>query len=109
MSLNQFCMDHGDMKGETVLKLDAKACNDTAGSTGLAPVMLVFGVVPRMQIHHDDLPAQQERMNAMLLDYEGMTNIMAKIRLNTSASRQVPSATDAGTKIEDMILVFQED
>lgn len=92
------------MEVETILKL-ARACNETTGPHYLAPAFLFFGVVPRMPIHPDDFPAQKERMNAMYISHQLMTEIMTRDPLKPIANSQFSGAADIDTKIGDFVLV----
>ena len=49
---------------EYALSLSVKSMNETAGQNGLCPVLLVFGVLPRMPLSRMYLPKQRDRMKA---------------------------------------------
>lgn len=58
-------LHHTEMKADIILALAVKACNNTAGPSEMVPTLLVFGFVPRIPVHPDDLPNQRQRMSAL--------------------------------------------
>lgn len=101
--------EHPDMDPKTILKLANKACNDTAGPSGLVPTLLVFGSIPRMPIHPEDLPNQRARMSALHKARSHMSELMAKERLSKAVRSQVPNAVDLQINIGDNVWVYRDD
>lgn len=100
--------EHTGVAEETLLALTVKACNDTAGPSGMDPALLVFGVIPRMPIHPEELPKQRERMNALHIARQHMNHLTAKNRLSTAVNRQGTNATDRDILIGDAVLVYRD-
>jgi hypothetical protein len=73
-----------DVSKEIALQMTVKAINDTAGSDGLVPTLLVFGAYPRM--HAMDPPTPSITQRAIAIE-KAMTEIR-KFR----AERQVADA-----------------
>lgn len=101
--------EHPDMAPAMLLKLVVKACNDTAGPSGLAPTVLVFGVIPRLPIHPEDLPSQRARMAALHKARQRMSEITAKVRLSKALHTRVPGAADRIIEIGDKVLIYRDD
>lgn len=90
------------------LALAVKAMNDTAGSHGLVPTLLVFGVVPRIPIVPTELPDQVARMKAMHAARKEMATITAKSRIDTARRMNVPAASGSDLAIGMEVLVYRE-
>lgn len=101
--------EHPNMNQSLILQVAIKACNDTAGPAGNVPTLLVFGVIPRMPIHPEELPAQRDRMNALHRARNHMTNLMARSKLIKASKLRVPNAVDLEINIGDPILVYRDD
>lgn len=71
-------LEHPDLTAEILLQLAVKACNNTAGRTGMVPALLVFGVVPRMPIHPSELRKQRERIMALHDSRKHMANYLVR-------------------------------
>ena len=82
--------------------------NGTAGPSGLAQMLLVFGVVPRMQATPRDLPEQKERMLALRNARSDMVKNIAKSRLSSAVRMIATRAVDSDVKIEMDVLVSRE-
>ena len=90
------------------LSLAVKAMNETAGPNGLSPILLVFGVHPRMPLPTTDLPEQRERMKALKLARSEMVKAIARSRLATAKRSNVPAASDSLIKSGMEVLVYRE-
>lgn len=89
-------------------RLEGKAVKDTSGPSGLVTTLLVLGVLKRLTIHPRDLPDQSDRMRAMQLSTNEMSQDMARERLNDELRRNVPTAVDTEVRILDRVLVYRE-
>lgn len=49
------------VRKEDILKMAVKAVNETAGTYGLVPKLLVFVILLRLPAHPKDLPYQRKR------------------------------------------------
>ena len=58
-------MTHPHQDREETLATAVHAMNCTAGPEGLSPILLVFGVFPRIPVRPQQLPKQEVRMKAM--------------------------------------------
>ena len=83
--------------------------NETVGQNGLCPVLLVFGVLPRMPPSTMDLPKQRDRMKALKLARLEMSKQVAKERLRTAHNSNVPAASDSEVKAGDKVFVYREE
>lgn len=100
--------EHPNLSTEVILQLATKACNDTAGPSGLVPTLLVFGVMPRLPIHPKELPSQKERMETLHQSRIEMAKVIARARLRTAMNKNVPASADSELNIGDMCLIYRE-
>lgn len=96
-------MEHPALKKEDSLSFAVHAMSNTAGPHGLAPILLVFGVVPQFPLGFYDLPKQRERMNARHKARSEMTKVVATARIQTALNRNVPAAEDSEVKIGSQV------
>lgn len=96
------------LEKEYTLQREEKSENDTAGPAVLVPKLLVFGLFPLLPINPKDLPTQSKRMNAIHTARNEMDQLIAKDRVRTALSRNLPAATDTEIRILDQIIVFRE-
>lgn len=82
--------------------------NKTAGPSEISPVLLVFGVHPRLPLLTLNLPEQRERMRAMATAKEEMIKVMAEKRLLTSLTCNVLSAANKPIEPGCKVLVYRE-
>ena len=99
---------HPQLENEHILALSVMAMNDTAGYHVLVPTLLVFGAMPRLLVTPMDLPAQVDRMKAMVLARKEMTRIIAKERIPRALRTNVPSAAHTDIPIGSRVLIFRE-
>lgn len=85
-----------------------KVINDTAGPARLVPTLLIFVFIARIPVSPKDLPDHISRMKAIRDSLSEMDKIVAKARLNTLKTQNVPGAADADVKIGDKGLIFRE-
>jgi hypothetical protein len=76
------------------LRIAVKAINDTMGTNGLVPSLLVFGVVPRFPPMIIDLPKQRDRMAAHAAAQMEMSAIVSENRITAALTHNVPSSVD---------------
>lgn len=62
-----------------------------------------------MRVLRQKLPNQRERMIALRSARSRMTQIMAKIRHQTTLNRRIPSSIDLNIKIGDLALIYRND
>eukprot|EP00168_Porphyra_purpurea_P016741 TRINITY_DN552_c0_g1_i1.p1 TRINITY_DN552_c0_g1~~TRINITY_DN552_c0_g1_i1.p1 ORF type:complete len:862 (-),score=144.43 TRINITY_DN552_c0_g1_i1:471-2858(-) len=82
--------------------------NNTAGPSGLVPTLLVFEVVPRTPVAPVPLPAQRERLAAMLTARKEMLRHAAKERVRVALNTRVPIAADRMVHPGQEVLVYRE-
>lgn len=99
---------HPSYPPQHILSLAVRAMNDTAGSNGLVPTMLVFGVLPRIPIIPIKLPDQVNRLKLMRDARKEMSQLIAKSKLTKALKMNVPSAAHKDLKIGDPVLVYRE-
>lgn len=63
--------DHLSLPQAAALSTAVPAMNQTTSPRGLVPTLLVFGIVPRMPVAPMSLPAQRERMQAIVAARQG--------------------------------------
>lgn len=94
-------------KGQA-LSLSVWAMNQTAGPMGISPVLLVFGINPRMPVNPVDLPMQRERNKALVEARADMVKHVARARLSTVVRRNVPKASNTEISPGMRVLVYRE-
>ena len=105
---NKIASSHEDLPPSHLLALSIRAMNDTSGTNGLVPTLLVFGVLPRIPILPSKLPDQVKRLQVMMNARKEMNAIVAKSALSRAMKTNVPSAAKKTFKIGDEVLVFRE-
>eukprot|EP00170_Pyropia_yezoensis_P001808 contig_7710_g1812 len=100
--------EHGGLSQESALILACHAMNSTAGTDGLIPTLLVFGVIPRMPVAPLRLPFQRDRVQAMVTARPEMLANIAPTRLRTALATPVPSAADRDVHPGMKMLVYRE-
>lgn len=102
-------LEHADLTAESLLQLAINASNDIAEPAGMVPALLVFEIVPRMPVHANELPKQQERMMALQHLGTHMAKLTNEIRLEKAVNSSVTAGTDADMKIDDQMLVYRNE
>lgn len=100
--------DHPSRPVSHALSLDVSAMNQTAGPSGLLPMLLVFGLVPRMPVSPVDLPKQKQRLLAMRTARDEMRRRLARDRLRTALRTRVPPASELPVATRMSVLVCRE-
>lgn len=100
--------EHGGLSQESALILACHAMNSTAGTNGLIPTLLVFGVIPRMPVAPLRLPVQRDRVQAMVTARAEMLANIARTRLRTALAAPVPAAADRDVHPGMEVLVYRE-
>lgn len=93
---------------DEALMLAAWGMNQTAGTHGLTPTLLVFRIHPRMPVAAVDLPTQRERARATATARAEMARHVAKARLSLSLRARVPRAADETLRAGTLALVYRE-
>jgi hypothetical protein len=91
-----------------LLRIAVKAINDTMGTNGLVPSLLVFGVVPRFPPMSIDLPKQRDLMAALAAAQMEMSAIVSENRITAVLTHNVPSSMDLTYEVSEEVLVFRE-
>lgn len=83
-----------DLDDDLVLSAAYRAMNDTLGPEGLAPTLLVYGMLPRMPIGSKSLsaPNQVDRMKALSIARGEMEEIVAKLRVKSAMDHNLPAS-----------------
>lgn len=76
--------DHEDIPNAMLLRLAAKAMNDTMNEDGLVPSLLLFGIIPRFTIISTKLATQKGRMNVLATARAEMESIVTRKRIYTA-------------------------
>ena len=97
------------MTPDLILSMAVSAMNDTAGTNGLVPTLLVFGVLPRIPIIPAKLPGQVARLNAMRQARKELSSMVAKSKLKRALKMNIFAAASKSFKIGDEVLVYRED
>lgn len=91
------------------LRLANKVMNDSIGSEGLVPSLLVFGYVPRMPFINSKLPGQIDRiMRAVQAACREMATITVELRIRKSLCSKTPPAAGYVLAAEDFVRVSHE-
>jgi hypothetical protein len=91
-----------------LLRIAVKAINDTMGTHGLVPSLLVVGVVPRFPPMSIDLPKQHDRMAALAAAQMEMSAIVSENRITAALVHKIPSSVDRTYEVGEEVLVFRE-
>lgn len=79
---------------QLVLRVAAKAKNDTLSENGLMPSRLVFGIISRPPVHNTDLTNQRERMTKTSKAQAEKNIIIAERRVLAALNRSIPPVAD---------------
>ena len=82
-------VEHPTVPADHALSLPVHAMNCTDGPNGLALSLLVFGIVPRMQMTPADLPEQREIMKASQKALSEMAKHISRSRLRRARRNNV--------------------
>lgn len=93
---------------EQDLSIAVHAVNSTAGTIGLAPMLLVFGLVPRTPVKPRDLPEQRERMLTLPHAIYEMVEHIAKSRLSSARRMNVTDAVGNCISVDMEVLLYRE-
>lgn len=99
---------HPGLSPELSLSMATAAMNQTAGPRGLIPTLLVFGVIPRMPVAPLPLPAQRDRIQAMVTARKEMAMLVARARVRTGLAASVPAAADREIIPGTAVMVYRE-
>jgi hypothetical protein len=99
--------DYQSLDQETALSIATKTMNDLAGPEGLVPSFLVFGVIPRWTTSLP-IPENAARLTAIQVARAEYEHLVARMRLATALSRNVPAAADYVFKSGDVIYIYRE-
>jgi hypothetical protein len=91
-----------------LLRIEVKAINDTMGTNGLVPSLLVFSVVPRVPPMSIDLPKQRDRMAALAAAQMKKSTIVSEKRITAALTQNVPSSVGRTYEVGEEVLVFRE-
>ena len=100
--------DHPKIPVQLALSMAVWAMNQTAGPRGLSPILLVFGIHPRMPVSPADLPNHRERCKALVEARADMSKQIARDRLDRALRTQVPHAAAANINPGIDVLVYRE-
>jgi len=101
-------MEHPSMQPGAALSLSVAAMNSTAGPRGLVPTLLVFGVIPRAPMLPLPLPAQRDRMLAVVTARKEMEAVVAKARVRVAMATPVSAGLQRMLDPGDLVLVYRE-
>lgn len=99
---------HPTVDREHALSLAVWTMNQTAGTHGLVPSLLVFGVLPRFPVAPSALPSQRERMMAVHTARATLLQHLARTRVLRALRSRVPAAADADIRAGAAVLVYRE-
>lgn len=100
--------EHPGLDKESMLAMAVAAVNQTAGTGGLTPTLLVFGVIPRMPVAPIRVPSQQDRSAALITARKEMAAQVARTRVRTALSTPVPADADRDVQPGTQVLVYRE-
>lgn len=101
-------MAHPGLSKDVALSMATAAINQTAGPRGLIPTLLVFGVSPQMPVTPLPLPAQRDRVQAMVTARKEIAAQIARVRVRTALAARVPAAADRNVLPGTNVLVYRE-
>jgi hypothetical protein len=83
------------------------AMNQSLGPEGLVPILLVFGVAPRLPDVKRHFPSQLSRHNARVAARKEYADIISKLRIQTAINRRPPPATNYNFIPGDQVYVYR--
>lgn len=97
--------EHPALDDEIVLQLATNAGKDTVEPSELVPILLVFGVVPRLLPHTRELLAQKQRTEAIHVGRMEIPKLVARMHLRTAAHINLLASTDSPVCFGNSVLV----
>jgi hypothetical protein len=86
-------MTHVELSDELCLALSVKAMNDTAGTHGLVPSLLLFGVLPRFSDVDGQLPDRDTRLKAMAVAREEYAKLISQSRISSFHAKEASACS----------------
>lgn len=71
-------------------------------------MLLVFGMMLRLPVRPCELPEQKESMDALYNGRAEMEKLIARTRIHTAATKNVPTSADSNLNIGDMCLIYRD-
>lgn len=99
---------HPSIPMSQTLALSIWAMNQTAGPMGISPVLLVFGISPRMPVNPFGLPTHRERRKSSVGARADMVIHVVRARPSTALRRNVPKAAVKEIFPGMRVLVYRE-
>lgn len=100
--------EHPELSDEHALSLAVYAMNATTNERGLCPMLLVFGVLPKIPEVARVLPCHVDRIKAMHTARQEYNKIIAERRVRQGLKAAPPSAASAAITPGDMVYVWRE-
>jgi hypothetical protein len=89
------------------LSLANKAMNGTVSPDGLAPTLVVFGIIPRLSAD-GSLPNQHDRMLAINSARREMDTIVSELRMERALSSKTPPGAIRVYLPVELVYVYRE-
>lgn len=96
------------MSTSNFLKIAFKLLSDTAGPNGLIPSLLLFCVMPRIQITAVYIYRLNKRVMAMDNTFKELSKTIASSRVSKAIQSNTPPNTLKRYSISDHLLVYRE-
>jgi Reverse transcriptase (RNA-dependent DNA polymerase) len=105
---NKVSLTHPDMPSQLRLALSVKAMNDTAGPNGLVPLLLLFGVIPRLPGDDSVFPDQTRRLEAIETARQENGRIVVQSRVRISLRKQPPHSANYRFLPQQPVYLYRE-
>lgn len=90
------------------LRFSIKALNDTAGTKGLVPSLLVYGTIPSLGNTGADLPDQEDRFTALAAARKEAACITAEKRIRLALKSNIPPSAKYTLHPGQKVMVYSE-
>jgi len=101
-------VNHPDVPPEVALVLTVAAMNQMVGPHGLVPIMLVFGIAPRLPVTPLLFPEQLYMMRPAETARKELSKAVARRRINAALRARVLDAADVDLPVGTAVLVYRE-
>jgi hypothetical protein len=102
--------DHPNLSQELALRYSVKAINETTGPSGLVPVLLVYGTMPRYKVAGLDtrLLPNIERFKALKTARHEYVQIVNGLRVQALLKTSIPPAADRKLAVGHLVFFWRE-
>lgn len=105
---NKISSETPSIPDNNALSLAFETANNTFGSRGLFPTLLVLGITPRLPLTPQFLRVNYQRVNILRFLKQEMAQLVSRERIGTALARHTLSAADTPIQIGDEVLWYRD-